>query len=90
MDRTRRQIRPDSRARSARRMAAHAILLAKKPDACQFLGRQLKPIGRSGKVDLAFRQVASEEPQRVRIIDASGSPDEVTGRLLQALDDLLP
>jgi len=42
------------------------------------------------KVDLAFRQVASEEPQRVRIIDASGSPDEVTERLLLALDDLLP
>ena len=42
------------------------------------------------KVDLAFRQVASEEPERVRIIDASGAPEEVTGRLLDAVKDLLP
>ena len=42
------------------------------------------------KVDLAFRQIASEEPGRVRIIDASGSPAEVTRRLLDALADLLP
>jgi len=42
------------------------------------------------KVDLAFRQIASEEPERVRIIDAAGSPAEVTGRLLDALADLLP
>ncbi len=42
------------------------------------------------KVDLAFRQIASEEPDRVRIIDASGSPDEVTRRLLDAIEDLLP
>jgi dTMP kinase len=42
------------------------------------------------KVDLAFRQIASEEPERVRIIDASGAPPEVTARLLEALADLLP
>lgn len=42
------------------------------------------------KVDLAFRQVAAEEPERVRIVDASGSPEEVTARLLGALGDLLP
>ena len=42
------------------------------------------------KVDLAFRQIASEEPERVQIIDASGTPDEVTRRLLEALGDLLP
>ena len=42
------------------------------------------------KVDLAFRQIAAEEPERVRIIDASGSPEEVTGRLINALSDLLP
>ena len=34
--------------------------------------------------------VAGEEPGRVRIIDASGSPEEVTERLLEALSDLLP
>jgi dTMP kinase len=42
------------------------------------------------KVDLAFRQIASEESERVRIIDASGTPDEVTARLIGALSDLLP
>ena len=42
------------------------------------------------KVDLAFRQIAAEEPERVRIIDASGSPDEVTSRLMDAIEDLLP
>lgn len=42
------------------------------------------------KVDLAFRQIASEEPERVQIVNASGTPDEVTRRLLEALGDLLP
>ena len=42
------------------------------------------------KVDLAFRQIAAEEPERVKIIDASGTPEEVTRRLLDALADLLP
>jgi dTMP kinase len=42
------------------------------------------------KVDLAFRQIASEEPDRVRIIDASGTPEDVTARLIDALSDLLP
>lgn len=49
-----------------------------------------RPEGYHQKVDLAFRQVAMEEPKRVRIIDASGSPQEVTARLLEALADLLP
>jgi len=42
------------------------------------------------KVDLAFREIASEEPERVRIIDAAGRPQDVTGRLLDAVADLLP
>ena len=42
------------------------------------------------KVDAAFRLIAAEEPDRVRLIDASGSPDEVTRRLLDAIADLLP
>jgi dTMP kinase len=37
-----------------------------------------------------FRTVAAGEPERVRLIDASGTPDEVTARLLAALVDLLP
>jgi len=41
------------------------------------------------KVDLAFRQVAAEEPARVRIVDASGEPSQVTARLLAEVADLL-
>jgi dTMP kinase len=42
------------------------------------------------KVDLAFRMIAAEEPERVRLINASGSPEQVTQRLLDAIADLLP
>jgi dTMP kinase len=42
------------------------------------------------KVELAFRVIATEEPERVRLVDASGAPEEVTKRLLDALADLLP
>jgi dTMP kinase len=42
------------------------------------------------KVELAFRLIAAEEPERVTLIDASGAPGEVTDRLLDALRDLLP
>jgi len=48
-----------------------------------------RPEGYHQKVDLAFRLIAAEEPERVRIIDASGAPDEVTSRLLAAIEDLL-
>ena len=50
--------------------------------------------GRDGdyhrKVEDAFRIIAAEEPERVRLIDASGEPGEVTRRLLNAIADLLP
>jgi dTMP kinase len=49
-----------------------------------------RPEGYHQKVDLAFRQIAAEEPRRVRIVDASGEPDEVTQRLLEAIADLIP
>jgi dTMP kinase len=42
------------------------------------------------KVDLAFRLIAAEESERVRLVDASGPPEEVTERLLHAIQDLLP
>jgi dTMP kinase len=42
------------------------------------------------KVAAAFHIIAAEEPERVRLIDASGAPEEVTRRLLAALQDLLP
>jgi dTMP kinase len=49
-----------------------------------------RPEGYHQKVDLAFRLIASEEPGRVRLVDASGSPEEVTQRLLDSIADLLP
>jgi dTMP kinase len=49
-----------------------------------------RPEGYHQKVDLAFRLVAAEEPERVRMVDASGAADEVTHRLLDAIADLLP
>jgi dTMP kinase len=41
-------------------------------------------------VDAAFREIAEREPERVKCVDASGSPATVTARLLYALGDLLP
>lgn len=49
-----------------------------------------RPEGYHQKVDLAFRLIAAEEPDRVRLIDASGTPAEVTERLLGAIADFLP
>jgi thymidylate kinase len=42
------------------------------------------------RVETAFQLIAAQEPQRVRIVDASGSQDNVTGRLMAAIADLLP
>ena len=41
------------------------------------------------KVEAAFRLIAAEEPNRVRLIDASGTPGQVTARLVDAIADLL-
>jgi dTMP kinase len=40
-------------------------------------------------VEASFRAIAASEPERVRLIDAAGSPPVVTARLLAALEDLL-
>lgn len=49
--------------------------------------------GRGGgfhdRVASGFRALAEEEPERYRRVDASGAPEEVTARLLAALEDLL-
>lgn len=42
------------------------------------------------KVDAAFRIIAAEEPERVKLIDATGSAEQVTQRLLDEIADLLP
>ena len=38
----------------------------------------------------AFRRFAADEPDRIRLIDAAGTPEAVTDRLLANLADLLP
>jgi dTMP kinase len=42
------------------------------------------------RVETAFHLIAAEEPERVKLIDASGAPEDVTDRLLKAIEDLLP
>ncbi|HEV2594186.1 MAG TPA: dTMP kinase [Sphingomicrobium sp.] len=42
------------------------------------------------KVRTAFQIIAAEEPLRVSTVDASGSPEDVTERLVEAVKDLLP
>jgi dTMP kinase len=42
------------------------------------------------KVATAFRIIAAEEPERVKLIDGSGTAEKVTARLLDAIEDLLP
>ena len=42
------------------------------------------------KVEAAFHIIAAEEPERVRLIDASGPAEHVTQRLVDAITDLLP
>lgn len=40
------------------------------------------------RVNAAFRAFADAEPERFRLVDASGDPEQVTARLLDALGDL--
>lgn len=49
-----------------------------------------RPPAYHAMVDAGFRTMAEREPDRVRIVDASGSAATVTARLLYALGDLLP
>jgi dTMP kinase len=49
-----------------------------------------RPPSYHAAVDAGFRSLAASEPERVRLIDASGPPATVTARLLYALGDLLP
>lgn len=42
------------------------------------------------KVEAAFHIIAAEEPERVKLIDASGSAEQVTERLIDTIQDLLP
>lgn len=49
-----------------------------------------RPPSYHAAVEAGFREMANREPQRVRLVDASGPAATVTARLLYALGDLLP
>lgn len=42
------------------------------------------------RVRNGFLQIAADEPQRVRVVNAAGSPDDVHARVVEALRDLIP
>jgi dTMP kinase len=42
------------------------------------------------RVEIAFRQLAANEPGRVQLVDASGSIEDVGKKLFHAIADLLP
>lgn len=42
------------------------------------------------RVAESFLESARREPKRIRVVNAEGSPEEVTARLIDALADLLP
>jgi len=48
-----------------------------------------RPPSYHAAVDAGFRAVAEKDPERVRLVDASGTPETVTARLLYALGDLM-
>jgi dTMP kinase len=61
---------------------------ARDGEASDRIGR--RPASYHQAVEDGFRTIAAREPERVRLIDASGPPAAVTARLLDAIADLLP
>ena len=49
-----------------------------------------RPPSYHAAVDAGFRALASREPDRVKLVDASGAAATVTARLMNMLGDLLP
>ena len=68
--------------------AAEARAAARDGGAADRFGARDRAFHR--KVAEAFVRYAADEPDRFRLIDASGSAEIVTGRLVDALADLLP
>jgi dTMP kinase len=68
--------------------AGHARSLARDGGAADRFGA--RGAGFHAAVAAQFRRIAAAEPERVRLIDASGSVDDVTTSLIDALGDLLP
>ncbi|WP_205481691.1 dTMP kinase [Sphingomonas arenae] len=62
---------------------------ARKRDAGESDRIGSRPAAYHQAVDAAFRSIAADEAGRVRPIDASGTPEAVTERLMAAIEDLL-
>jgi len=76
-DRTLVLTHPDGAERARARDAAGSDRIGGRPDDYH------------RRVEAGFRLIATEEPERVTLVDASGTPDQVTERLVAALEDLL-
>jgi dTMP kinase len=61
--------------------------MARDGDAADRIGRRGEDFHH--KVELAFRILAAEEPERVKLVDADGPETDVTERLIGAISDLL-
>lgn len=68
--------------------AGHARSLARDGGAADRFGARGPDF--HAAVAAQFRRIAAAEPDRVRLVDASGSMDDVTASLMDALSDLLP
>jgi dTMP kinase len=68
--------------------AGHERAMARDGDAADRIGGRGE--GFHHKVELAFRILAAEEPERVKLVDGDGPESDVTGRLVGAISDLLP
>ena len=68
--------------------AGHARSLARDGGAADRFGARGPDF--HAAVAAQFRRIAAAEPDRVRLVDASGSMDDVTVSLMDALSDLLP
>ncbi|MDR6850728.1 dTMP kinase [Sphingomonas sp. BE123] len=68
--------------------AGHARSLARDGGAADRFGARGPDF--HAAVAAQFRRIAAAEPDRVRLVDASGSMDDVTTSLMDALSDLLP
>lgn len=76
-DRTLLLLHPEGSARARQRDAGESDRIGGRPAAYH------------QAVEAAFRSIAEQEPVRVRPVDASGTPEAVTARLLTAIEDLL-
>ena len=68
-------------------MDAAARTSARDPDGGDRFGA--RDADYHGRINAAFDRLAAEEPGRYRTVDAAGSAEEVTTRLLAAVEDLL-